>query len=448
MSKKLLQDMVKKPTRPDVRLNKSFGQDPGRLGGVKKEQASKKVWYSDAEAKPSEPDNNVNIKRGRNKNGSRYGLWGVALVSVLFLLFSYSFLFSGATVTVSPRIEELVLNQNFSAIKDGAAGDLPFDLVVISGEESKNVEGGEEIDVSLKAEGIVVIYNAFSSANQRLNIDTRLEGSNGKIYKTKVATVVPGMKDNVPGSVEVEIYGAESSVEYNSIPLDFKIFGFKGTPKYAKFYARSKGDIKGGFAGKQRQISDVEKTKLLNELKTTLEAELSKKATDQIPSGFILFKNATYLNIDEENFNSTNSSALDSNVVPVGIKGTLYGILFEEKALTQKIIEKSFPDEKENEIYIQNIRDLTFSLPAGIDFSGFADAKKITFNLSGTSNAIWKVDEDKLLGDLLGKKKKDFNQILAQYLNIISANLSFHPFWRRSLPDEKEDIKLLVNYPE
>ena len=47
-------------------------------------------------------------------------------------------------------------------------------------------------------------------------------------------------KDGKPGSVEVGIYGSSAGPEYNSIPIDFKIFGFKNTPKYAKIYARSK----------------------------------------------------------------------------------------------------------------------------------------------------------------------------------------------------------------
>ena len=74
-------------------------------------------------------------------------------------------------------------------------------------------------------------------------------------------------KDGKPGSVEVGIYGSSAGPEYNSIPIDFKIFGFKNTPKYAKIYARSKGAITGGFQGKFPVISDDEKASVINELK-------------------------------------------------------------------------------------------------------------------------------------------------------------------------------------
>ncbi|MCE9549003.1 hypothetical protein K8Q98_01240 [Candidatus Nomurabacteria bacterium] len=423
MSKKMLQDMVK-------------------VGN--KKVVSKKVWRSEAEDEYIEEEVQV---FHRYPNNSRYGIWFIALFSVLFLLFSFSFLFAGAKVTINPRVEELVLNQNLSAVKDGPADSLPFDLVIISGEEVKNVEGGEEKKVSVSAEGFATIYNAFSSATQKLDINTRLEGSNGKMYKTKKAITVPGMKGSTPGSVEVGIYAAEAGEAYNSGPLDFKIFGFKGTSKYTKFYAKSKDNITGGFVGNQYVIPELEKNSLSMELKTALQAKLFKKAAEQTPDGFVLFENAAYLNVDEENFTSTSGS----NIVPVTFKGTLYGILFEEQALTKKIIAKAFPGEEGNDIYIQNIRNLKFSMPSITTTSSiksvFENLKTISFNLGGNSKAVWRVDEVKLLGDILGKKKKDFNQILTGYENIISADLSLRPFWSRSLPDNNDSLKVIVTYP-
>src|SRR6185436_19331087 len=105
-------------------------------------------------------------------------------------------------------------------------------------------------------------YNNYSTASQNLDIDTRLEGSNGKIYKTKTKIVIPGMKDGKTGSVEVKVYASVAGPEYNSAPLDFKIFGFKGTPKYSKFYGRSKGALSGGAKGKAPALSAEEEDKL------------------------------------------------------------------------------------------------------------------------------------------------------------------------------------------
>src|SRR3989344_1158856 len=215
MPKNILQDMVK------VKQVKNLS--PKRL-------ESKEVRFS-------------STRQGeiKERNKPRYKIWFVAIVSIAFFLFALSYMFSKATITITPKSQNLILKENLSASKDSAS-TLPFDLVIISGEESKEIQTTEQKDIFQKAKGVVVIYNAFSSSPQMLSIDTRLEGSNGKLYKTETKTVVPGKsKAGVPGSVEVKIYANEPGVEYNSAPLDFKILGFKGTSKYAGFYARSKG---------------------------------------------------------------------------------------------------------------------------------------------------------------------------------------------------------------
>jgi hypothetical protein len=425
MSKHLLEDMVK--VKP---INKEF----------KKE----KIW---------EPRKKVEVKEMREiietnhpKNRSRYMLWFVALVSVVFLFFALSFLFGKAEVNITPKTQDVVLsNESLSAVKDSSSDALSFDLVVINGDENKTIQANGEKDVSSNATGTVVIYNAFSSSPQALNIDTRLEGSNGKIYKTLTKITVPGMsKSGVPGSIEVKIYGSVAGVEYNSVPLDFKIFGFKGTPKYSKIYGRSKGGITGGFVGKAPDVSDADKTNAINELKTNLQTKLLKNATNQTPNGFILFKDATFLSIDDSSIVSAYNT---DNSMTLSLKGTLYGLLFNEQKLIQKIAEDKVDKYDGSDVYISNIRDLTFTL-ANKDNITFDNLQNINFNLSGPAKFVWRLDTDKFTTDLLGKSKNDFNKVLTQYPNINSATLMLSPVWRISIPDKIKDIKVIVNYPK
>jgi len=435
MSKNLLQDIKIKHSTPNT---------------VREKHVGKKEIFSD----PSFPrikNSNRNvvrkdiIKDQEKNNKPKYMLWLVAVISFLFFLFALSYLFLKVEITVDPRIMDIALNENLSAGKNTDGVILPFDLIVISGEENKMIQATGEEDVSERAKGVVVIYNAFSSNSQRLDVDTRLEGSNGKIYKTQKQIVVPGMKEGAPGSVEVNIYGSEAGEEYNSDPLDFTIVGFKGTAKYSKFYARSKGEIIGGFKGKAPVISDTDKSSAILDATNALQAKLFKKAVDQIPAGFILFKDAALLDIDDGNINSTSFSSID-NMVPITIKGTLYGLLFNEEKLTKKITENNTAQLGEGEIFISNIRDLTFSLINKNSVS-FGEATNINFSLSGPAKFVWRLDENKLINDLLGKSKKDFNQILLQYPGVNSADLVISPFWKMSFPDKTKDIKVIVNYP-
>ncbi|MFH1201057.1 MAG: hypothetical protein V1484_01860 [bacterium] len=390
--------------------------------------------------KPKEIQPMVNGEKKYSKNKYHYMLWFVALISAIFCFFAFSFLFSKAEITVSLKTKDIVLNKNLSASLDLNVNILPFELTHLSEEVSKMIIL-EEKDLKEKAQGKVILYNKFSASPQILSIDTRLEGSNNKIYKTKTKVVIPGMsKDGVPGQISVDIYAAVEGAAYNSVPLDFKILGFKGTTKYAKFYGRSVGEITGGIVGKSRQVSDLQKTETEKELKIILKNELFNKISNQIP-GFLLYQDATFLKTDDlvAGLVSKNGS------VVLTLKGTLYGIIFDGQKLTQKIIKDYIGENDNKEVYIPNIKDLTFSLSDKESIS-FESVKNINFNLSGPVKIVWKIDVDKFITDLLNKPKKDFNQILSQYPNINSALVKLSPPWIQSLPGKSKDIKVTVDY--
>lgn len=373
------------------------------------------------------------------KKGHR-AIWGVAVFAVVFFLFALSYFFAKAEVAIDPKIQDTDINQTLSANLKSADGDLSFDLIVISGEEKETVIASEEKQATATAHGTVVLYNNFSTVPQKLDINTRLEGSNGKIYKTARAITVPGMTGTTPGSVEVVVNGSEAGVGYNSDPLDFKVFGFKGTPKYEKFYGRSKGALTGGFKGLSHVVSAADKETAVKSLTEKLRVKLLQKATDQIPTGFILFKDAIYLDIED----GKNIDLLSSTTeLPITLKGTLYGAILEEGELSKEI-STSLVDKNE-EVYVSNLKDLVFKLAGPTE--SLKDAKTINFSLSGSAKIVWKVNTVKLLGDLLGKSKKDFNQILLQYKNIEGAHLSLSPVWNRTIPDKADDVKININYP-
>ncbi len=431
MPKNVLQDMV----RIKPRDKKEMDREVERLYAKNKFDLSKNI---------KNEDKNENKNDGGGRSKSNHGLWAVAFIAIVFLFFALTFLFAKAKIVVNPKVEDLALGENLLATKNGGAEELSFDLVAIPGEETRTVAGGEKKEVNQKATGSVIIYNTYSNAVQNLDIDTRLEGSNGKIYKTQTKVVVPGTKgDGTPGSVEVKITASEAGAEYNSPPMDFKIFGFKGTPKYAKFYARSKGAITGGQKGLMSTISDADKAKLVAEAKTALEEKLFKKANDQIPSGFILFKDAVFLDIDEE----TVAPAGVDGQVPVVIKGTLYGFLLEEEGLTDKIVKALVSNYDGSKVHVKNIRDLVFSLANRDSIASYKDVQTINFKLSGNTKVVWDVDTEKLAADVLGKKKKDFRQILLGYPNIDTADLVIRPVWKMSFPQKRNDIEVTVNTP-
>ena len=140
-------------------------------------------------------------------------------------------------------------------------------------------------------------------------------------------------------------------------------------------------------------------------------------------------------------------SSTQDNKLNIKLKGTLYGFLFNINKLTKKIAEANIDTYDGSDVFIPNIKNLNFVL-SNKDNTSFVDVGGINFVLSGKSKLVYRFDTDKLLKDLLGVSKKDFNKILLNYSNITSADLVIKPIWRMSLPDKPEQIKIIVNYPK
>lgn len=380
----------------------------------------------------------------KSGGGSKYAFWVIAIIAIVGLFFSVSFFFSKAIVKITPEQKAIALSETFSAVKNSSTTEnLSFDVVSLTDEESKPVSGGTEKQVENKAYGKVIIYNSFSSAPQSLNIDTRLVATNGKIYKTEKKVTVPGVKkDGTPGSIEVGVWAEKAGAEYNSTPLDFQIFGFKGTPKYTKIFAKSKGDIAGGFVGIRRELGDLEKLAIFTDLKSSLKKKLLEKVQSQIPADVILYKDATTFAVSDESIQTIGPNGESSALV----KGTFYGVLIKEPDLAKKIAQKQVDQYTDAPIFVPQIRDLKFEFK-DTDVS-LADASNIDFGLSGNVVVVFKVDGETLKAGLLGKPKNILAEILPNFPSIKSADITLKPFWLQNFPKKPEAITLEVNYPQ
>ncbi|MFN4181090.1 MAG: hypothetical protein ACK4FA_00120 [Candidatus Paceibacteria bacterium] len=373
-------------------------------------------------------------------NGSQKTLWFVALVSILVLFLALSSNFSSAKVVVTPKKQQFVMDELLNATRGSKNNtEIPFELVSMEGSESTTLEGTEMKELKVPARGQVVIYNTYSSAPQKLSIDTRLEGSNGKIYKTDKEVVVPGMVGDTPGSVRVGVYGYEPGEAYNTAPLDFKIFGFRGTAKYNKFYARSEGDIAGGMTGSFYIVPETEKIRVESELHKTLEAKLTKKITEQVPEEYVLFKDAL---IYKPGVSSV-SVAQKEEVAPVSVNGVVYGFLFKRADLVAHIAKLAIKDYDGVPVFVPGIENLVFTFGNKENLS--PDITNFNFKLSGSGDVVYQLDDLDIAKQLLGRPKSEFKNILAENTRIDSAELVLRPMWQNSLPEKLSKIKITIS---
>lgn len=100
-----------------------------------------------------------------------------------------------------------------------------------------------------KAQGSIIIYNAYDDKPQSLVASTRFLAENGMLFRLVKTTTIPGMKNGEPGKVEALVIADKEGVEGNIGPTRFSIPGFDGSPKKEKFYAISEKAMFGGGTG-------------------------------------------------------------------------------------------------------------------------------------------------------------------------------------------------------
>jgi hypothetical protein len=67
-----------------------------------------------------------------------------------------------------------------------------------------------------------------------------------------------------------------------------------------------------------------------------------------------------------------------------------------------------------------------------------------TFDLSGSTAVVWKVDTNKIAGAVAGKTRAAAEPILTGFPEISKAYLTLRPFWRNTFPDDPAEIKVTV----
>lgn len=396
-------------------------------------------------------DEEVNVRvRGRevyedmydtNESRGGRGVWYIAIFCLLSLVFALSFLFSETIITITPRVGNLSLNELVTVTKNPMdSKSLYFESVTLSGEESVVVSNTEKKYVETKATGKVRILNNHSTAAQNLLIDTRLEASDGKIYKTVKAVTVPGQKTVngklTPGSVEVDVYADVAGEEYNKETGTLRIFGFKNGPKYNNFSAEIITPIAGGFKGETFALSEEENNKIKTDLEAKLKSSLLEKARAELPEGFLVYDDATILNIESPVVASVDGSTKLTQ------KATLYAFIFKEENLTRNLVGDLVSDFDKNKVYIEDIENISMELMSKSEIDP-KTATSISLSVKGDAKVVWEVDEDTVKDKTVDIKERDFQNVITEFRNIDSAFIEIKPFWRFTTPKNKDQIKVI-----
>ena len=390
------------------------------------------------EKQDNEPISPIKIRR--EKRASSIGLWFIGIIVIVFLFFLFSILFSGAKVLVYPQKATLSLDEIISAVKNLNNKDvMQYEVMVIDKNASKSIKATGEEYVEESASGTITIFNNFDSKDQRLIKNTRFESAGGLTYRIKNSVVVPGIKKvdgkNIPGSVDVKVYANEPGEKYNIGLSDFTIPGFKGDPRFDKFYARSKTPITGGLIGNIKIVPEEDKQATIKQIHSEIEKEILNEARLQIPSDFILFDDLIKIT-----FESLPNSNVNGDTVLISEKATLNGAIINKKELAKFIAKNKIDGFKDEDIEILNINDLKISI---IDKNkNISKGEEIGLNIKGNATLVWLYNEEQLKLDLVDKNKKDINSVLSKYPGIKKAEVVVTPFWKSAFPSKPKNIKI------
>ena len=368
------------------------------------------------------------------KSPSLYWSAGAVLVFTLavFLLDNFSY----ALVTITPRQEFVEINSGLRA-SSGGLSDLPLEVITFEEIISKTGAAATLKKIEERSRGRVVIFNAFSSAPQKLVAGTRLEAPGGRIYRLTSEVTVPGAKVEdgkiVPQGTEVEMAADRAGEEYNLGLSDFTIPGFKGTPKFEKFYGRSQTELTGGFVGTAPVVSDADVKNLTAAAQNEFASALESKIKTDLPEGVFMPEGAWEL-----------KTAVESVAPPVGargeqvtvkVKGTLKALAVRERDFFGFLGRSYLSVRSPEEISIVNFSELSVRA-AGKDF----EAKTLNLSVKGRAHFVWEFDEENLKNDLIAAG--DRQTAFTNYGAIERAQIEFKPFFWRIFPKDPSRIRV------
>jgi len=381
--------------------------------------------------------------RGGANFFSQYGMWIVSAVLLVIFIIVFSLIFSGSKIVVNPKQKEVAVNGVFTALREPEVGDLSYDIMRLEETISQKVKATGKEQVEERASGKIVVFNSFSSKSQRLITNTRFETPEGLVYRIREPIVVPGQTKNsdgttLPGSIEAMVYADEPGEKYNAPLTDFTIPGFKGSPQYEKFYARSKTTMTGGFSGERLKVEES----LLADTRGTLQEKLREKFLEQIeanaPEGFYSFEGVWFYEFpDPTIFDEGGDKARIEQT------GVVYVVLFEDKDFAQHIALETVAGYEGGPVYLLSTNDLALET-SNTETSRPWEESQFTFSVKGSARIIWLFDENKLKEDLAGRPKASLPTILSGYPAIDKAQVVLRPFWKQSFGDNPEKISVEI----
>jgi hypothetical protein len=373
-------------------------------------------------------------------------IFGFSILILIFLV-AY-FTLSKAKIEIWPETESLTRKTKLTV--DKTVENPNFLAKVIPGkvfEKEKTItekfpSSGKVLKEG-KAEGIIRVYNEYSTYPQVLIATTRFVSAEGKLFRTPIRVTIPGGHYEkgklIPGEIDIRVVADQPGPEYNIGPSTFSIPGLAGTDRYTKFYAKSFQPMTGGFIEEVPQITkeDLETAKNILTKRAKEESESALKnelREEKISSEFNFLERAIETEIIETfSLAKAGETAEDFNFQ---VKAKSETLLFKKTDLenfAKELILSEIPEGKK--LYQESLK-IDFS-PETINLN----SGKIILSLEISAKIYQDIDIPNLKNGLRKRSLPEAKLFLENQPGITQVKIEFWPFWVKKVPDNLDKIE-------
>lgn len=382
--------------------------------------------YSSVKANQKNPNNEKShIVSGTSKKifVSFISLCAVLLVFIAGYLFLPSAKITIVQSVLSEKVDVVVQGSSEIAIDD--QNNIKIRVIEKEKEISMSYDAqGSQGGLGKKAHGSIIIYNEYDSSPQTLIATTRFESADGKIFRLVKNVVVPGTTliggETKPGAIEAEVVADQAGEDFNLQPSSFKIPGFKGSPKYDKFSAKSTenfvgGSLEGGGSSSSVSQQDIDSAKQKTE--KAIGEELKGLLDEELAEGEIILEQGEKISISKSSTRAKAGVVADKFDYVVSAK--IKALVFVEDDI-KKVLIREF--EKRSDI-----KDVKFEISKVTYGLAVADFERNTLELKarGDFSVIQDIDIEKIKKELLGKSGDEIDEVFKNNKGIKNANVEF-----------------------
>ena len=429
-------------TKPSQILRETVKEDnPIAIGKKDKNEKIENFFYQSN-------DFQNNFKKNRKEKLQNYNLsskdhkwfliFGIIAVVVVFGILVYLFLPKANLLIIANVKTESI---DSSIVGDKSINEIDFDKGIIpakeisveaSVSENFNASGNKSLS-NQKARGEIIIYNEYSTSPQPLVATTRFLSSDGKLFRLVDGVTIPGMESDggimKPGTIKAEVIADEAGESFNIGPNKFNIPGFQdsGSEKYAKFYAKSEGTMKGGGSGNQTAnfITDNDIASAKEKVIAKLNGEIKNKLQAAAGEGVVILEDAILK--DEPVYKLSNSSGdvADSFQITIDTKAKAIVVLKKDlDAIISKMIAKARNG-------VADIDSDSIKLDFGKANVNF-DAGTIDIKFHAVGDILPNLDLEAIKKEILGKNSTELSAYLSTFSDIKEVNVEYQPTFMNS----------------